>query len=495
MTVVLDHPEQLDLTTYRHVVTGDGVELAPDALARVAAGHASLLELLAGGAGAYGVNTGLGYLSGTEIAPGERAGLRRALVTARAAGIEARYDTAVIRGVMLLRLNAFLSGVVGVSTELCDFLAARLNDGWDPVVPRGPYGAAGEISALAHLFQTFVGEGLVGDGPAAAALAERGVAPFELGPKEGLALVNGSPFATALGLELGARFRALLDTATTAAALAVALTGSSARPYAPQVARLARDPAQATICDRLSQLLDGEEAGADLPQPPVSFRVVPQVHGAALDAVERLEEQLERRLGAVTDTPLVLDEGDSAAGLYPTGGFHAAAPVLLLDTVGMAAAHVLNLVEKRLHRLLDSRFSGLPEQLSIDSGRHAGVVALHKAVVGLAVEGRLLAAPASVHALDTSAGQEDVQTFTFLSAERLERSLDALESALAYELVALRQAAFVRKRPLSAPALAAIVDRLSEQIEPVDDDRTLSGDVEIARSLVRGNRVRTSPGP
>jgi histidine ammonia-lyase len=387
---------------------------------------------------------------------------------------------------MILRLNAFLSGLVGVSGELCDFLTARLNDGWDPVVPRGPYGAAGEISPLAHLFQTFVGEGMVRDGPAAAALAARGVAPFELGAKEGLALVNGSPFATALGLDLGDRFRGLLESATATAALTVALTGTSVRPYSRRVAELTLDPAQATISDRLSALLAGEGEDADAPQPPVSFRVVPQVHGAALDAVERLEQQLERRLGAVTDTPLVLAADDEEpAGLYPTGGFHAAAPALLLDTLGIAAAHVLNLVEKRLHRLLDSRFSGLPDQLAIDPGRHAGVVALHKAVVGLAAEGRLLASPASVHALDTSTGQEDVQAFTFLSADRLERSLDALEAALAFELVALRQAAFVRERPLRAPALAAIIDVLAAQIAPVTDDRTLSADVEQARVLVR----------
>ena len=490
MTVRLDRPEQLDLASYRLVLAGETVELADAALERVAAGRALLLELLAAGTPAYGVTTGLGYLHSTEIPTAEQAGLQRALVTARAAGNGTPFGTATVRGVMLLRLNGFLSGLVGVRPELCTFLAARLNDGWDPIVPRGPYGAAGEISALAHLFQTFVGEGSVGGGPAGEALAARGVAAFELEAKEGLALVNGSPFATALGLDLGGRFRLLLGSATTTAALALALTGGSARPYARRVAELSRDPAQAAISERLTTLLAGEPGDPDEPQPPVSFRVVPQVHGAALDAVDRLEQQLERRLGAVTDTPLVLDARDEEpAGFYPTGGFHAAAPALLLDTLGIAAAHVLNLVEKRLHRLLDNRFSGLPEQLAVDPGRHAGVVALHKAVVGLAAEGRLLAAPASVHALDTSTGQEDVQAFTFLSAERLERSLDLLEAALAYELVALRQAAFVRERPVSAPALTAIVDLLSEHIAAVDDDRTLSADVECARALVRENRV------
>ncbi len=485
MTVVLDRPETLDLATYRRVVAGETVELAETALERVATGRTLLLDLLAAGTPAYGVTTGLGYLRGAEVAPADQAGLQRALVTARAAGIGAPIDAVVVRGVMLLRLNAFLSGLVGVSTELCTFLAARLNDGWDPLVPRGPYGAAGEISPLAHLFQTFIGEGHVREGPAASALAARGVMPFELGAKEGLALVNGSPFATAFGLELGERFHGLVDSATTTAALALALTSGSSRPYDPRVGELSRDAAQVRICARLKALLDGEDATDDTSQPPVSFRVVPQVHSAALAALERLEQELEQRLGAVTDSPLVLAAGDGEpAGLYPTGGFHAAAPALLMDTLGIAAAHVLNLVEKRLHRLLDSRFSHLPEQLAVHPGRHAGVVALHKAVVGLAAEARLLAAPASVHALDTSAGQEDVQAFTFLSAERLERSLDALESALAYELVALRQAAFLRERRPSAPALAAVLDLLCERIPAVDDDRTLSDDVERARELV-----------
>ncbi len=496
MTIVLDRHDALDLAAYRRVVEdGEAVELSDDARERVAAGRELLVGLLEGGARAYGVTTGLGYLHATDIETAERAALQRALVTARAAGIGVPFPTTTVRGVMLLRLNAFLSGVVGVSGELCRFIGERLNDGWSPVVPRGPYGAAGEIGPLAHLFQTLVGEGHVREGggerPAAQALAVRGLAPFVLGAKEGLALVNGSPFATALGLELGGRFRALLDTATTTAALALALTDGSSRPYARRVGVLSRDPAQSRIHDRLTELLDGPDTLADLPQSPVSFRVVPQVHGAALDVVDRLEQQLERRLGAITDTPLVLSTSDEEpAGLYPTGGFHAASATLMLDTLGIAVAHVTNLVEKRLHRLLDSRFSGLPEQLAVQPGRHAGVISMHKAVVGLAVETRLLASPASVHALDTSTGQEDVQAFTFLVAERLERSLDALEAALAYELVALRQAAFVRERPVSAPALVTILDRLSERLEPVADDRTLSPDVERARTLVRSGHVR-----
>jgi histidine ammonia-lyase len=491
MTVVLDRPSDLGVTAYRRVVEdAEQIELAKPALERVVAGRDLLSSLLEGGVRAYGVNTGLGYLHHTEIVPGQQEGLQRALLTARAAGLTGAMSDTVVRGVMVLRLNGFLSGHVGVGPDLCRFLAARLNDGWTPVVPSGPYGAAGEIGPLAHLFQTFVGEGRVrvraGEVPAADALASLGVQPVELGPKEGLALVNGSPFATALGFELAGRFRAQLRVATLTAALALALTGNSSRPYSRRIGHLSRDPAQMRIHAHLIDLLAGETSQEDLPQAPVSFRVVPQVYGAALELLEAFERCLDRRLGAVTDSPLVLEASeDEPEGLYPTGGFHAAGTTLYLDALGIAVAQVANLGEKRLHRLLDSRFSRLPEQLATDPGRHAGVVSVHKIAEALAVETRLLAAPASVHALETSSGQEDVQAFTFLAAERLGRSLEALETILACELVALRQAAHLRSEPLALPALTSALERIADEVEPVLDDRTLSADVERARLLVR----------
>ncbi len=495
MTLLLDRHDALDLAAYRRVVAErETVELAPAALERVEAGRRRLQALLAGGTRAYGVTTGLGSLQAADVAEPDRAALQRALVTARAAATGEPLPAEVVRGVLLLRLNGFLGGHVGVGRELCRFLADRLNDGWSPVVPAGAYGAAGEIGPLAHLFQTLVGEGWVREGgravPAGEALAARGLAPLELGPKEGLALVNGSPFATALGVHACARLRPLLDTATLTAGLALALTGSSTRALARRVAALAADPAQERVSAAVLRLLEGGPLHEDGGQPPVSFRVVAQVHGAALDALDAAEARLGARLRAVTDSPLVLAaEGGEPEGLYATGGFHAAGPALWLDGLALAVAHVLNLLEKRLHRLLDARVSGLPDQLAAAPGPHAGVVALHKTVVGLAAEVRLLASPASVHAFDTSSGQEDVQALTFLSAERLGRALDALETALACELVALRQAAQLRGERLAAPAAATALERLAESLEPVLDDRPLAGDVERAQRLVRAGAL------
>ncbi len=361
-------------------------------------------------------------------------------------------------------------------------------------MPSGPFGASGEISPLAHLFQTFIGEGVVEiDGehvPAQEALGRSGVQAYEPELGEGVALLNGSPFATAWAVRLGDLGERLLEQATVAAALSVALVDASARPFTSRLGVLGASDAEQAVGGRLLELLAGEAVWDYRAQPPVSFRVIPQVHGALRQALDELRTTSEQRLRSVTDSPLLLDaQGAEPEGLYPLGRFHGIDVTLRLEAVALAAAQVTNLVEKRLHRLLDARFSGLPEQLAGRPGVQAGAVALHKAVVGLVAENRLLAAPASVHALDTSTGQEDVQAFTFLAANRLSSMFDNLEAALSYELVALRQAAHLRGEPLDSPLLAQVVARVSEVVEPIDEDRTLSPDVARVRELLRAREL------
>jgi histidine ammonia-lyase len=237
---------------------------------------------------------------------------------------------------------------------------------------------------------------------------------------------------------------------------------------------------------QLGELLGDHDRFADGAQPPVSFRVLPQVHGAAADVLAQLEGRLERELGAVTDSPLWLEaDGDEPEGFYPSGNFHSQGLALALDALAIAFTQVAALSEKRLHRLLDSRFSGLPEQLSPDPDRgQCGLVSLHKAVVGLCAENRLLAAPASIHASDTSSGQEDFQAFTGLAADKLGRLLDNLELTLAYELLALRQAHDLGGATLP-PALASAMNATAAVLDAVGCDRSLAPDVERARELIR----------
>jgi histidine ammonia-lyase len=497
--MLLERHDQLDLPQYLRIAFDrESVAVAPDLLSGVAESRAALLVHLESGASAYGVNTGLGYLAARRVQDVDQAAFQRSILAGRATAVGRPLSEPVVRGAMLLRLTGFLSGYVGVSPELCVFLADRLNERWFPVVPGGVSGAAGEIVPLAHLFSTLVGDGLVRvdghDVPASRALAAEGVPPYLLGAKEGIALINGAPLAPALGVPLLLRAQALVDHATLCGAVAIAVTGAPQRPYVLRVGELKGDPGQLAIHRRLGSLLAGSSGRlGDAGQAPVSLRVIPQVHGAALDVLGGLRGQLDRELRAVTDSPVFLGasgsgEGAEPEGLYPTGNFHAQALTLALDSAAVALTQVLNLLEKRLHRLLDSRFSGLPDQLTSDPGRQSGVVTVHKQVIGLVAQARGLAAPASIHALDASSGQEDIQAFTLLAAAQLDGVLDSLELALAYELLALRQARYLSGVPLPA-ALEDAVSAVANDVPPVTEDRSVAGDVSRVLERVRSGEL------
>ena len=283
--------------------------------------------------------------------------------------------------------------------------------------------------------------------------------------------------------------RTLLDHATLAGALTAALAGASLRPYSQRIGRLKGDPGQERVHAQLAALHAGAADWAAGPQDPVSFRVLPQVHGAAAALVDRIEAQVARELRAVTDSPLFLDaDGDEPEGFYPSGNFHSHAICLELDALAIGFAQVGNLSEKRLHRLLDSRFSRPRGPARERAGRQTGLVFVHKSVLGFTAENRQLAAPAGVHAFDSSTGQEDFQAFSFLAAEQLGRLLDNLELILAAELVAIRQAHHLRARPLP-PLMEAAVEHVADRVAPVGENRPLSDDVEQARDLIRSGTL------
>jgi histidine ammonia-lyase len=487
----LERPGDLGLADYRRVVEdGEPVEIAPGLLAAVEERRGRMLAHLEAGASAYGVTTGVGYLSRTRIGPEEQLAFQRSLL-ARGAGAGPPLPADVSRGALLIRLAGFLHGAAGVSGALCAFVAARLNDGWAPVVPSRGITASGEVIALSHLAHPLVGDGevLVGGErlPGAEALARAGAAPYAPGLKEGIALVNGAPFAPALAAHLAPRCAGLLEQATLAGALSAVLAAQPLRAYSPRLGRLKGDRGQEQVQERLAAWLGPELE--DRPQGPVSFRVLPQVHGAALELVGRLEDQVERELRGVSDSPLFLAAGNGAPeGFYPSGNFHPAVIALDLDALANAFAQVGNLSATRLHRLLDARFSGLPDQLAAEPGRQTGLILAHKTVLGHVAELRRLAAPAGVHQLDGSTGQEDVQATAFLAADQLSRLLDELEHVLAAELVAARQAHHLRAAPLPAglaPAMAA----LEAAIEPVLEDRSLTADLAAVRALLRARAL------
>lgn len=485
----------------RVAFAAEQVSLNARALAIVQRRREAMLAHARAGATAYGINTGLGLFNRVAIAPADEADFQRRVLVARAAAIGAPLSEPVVRGAMLLRLQGFSRGHAGVSRALCEFLATLLNAGWWPHVPAAATGNAGEVAPLAHLYQTLVGEGLViVDGRAVSAaqqLQRINLPPITLGAKEALALLNGAPVAPALAVVLALRAAIAIEHANLAGALAVALTGASARPYSRRVGQLKGDVGQRLVHARMCELLQGSAELGDALQAPVSLRVIPQVHGAALDALLALQAQIERELGAVSDSPVFFDEDPATGepeGLYSTGNFHAGALTLALESLSLALAHVLNLAEKRLHRLLDSRFSSLPDQLSADPGPQSGVASLHKQLLGIAAAGRALALPCSLAALDSSTGQEDFEAHTLLVALRAERLLECLELGLSYELVALRQAQALSDRALGPPLRQAL-EQIANLVAPALVDRSLAGDVARVLGLVREGRLIGWEGP
>ena len=485
---------------------GERLALATAALERVAAGQAGLAALLAGGARVYGVNTGMGWLASVDLDPAAQAGHQRNLLLGRAVAGPPWLPAAEARALLVTRLANLLSGHAGVGPGLCRFLADRVNDGFVPAVPRRGFGGAGEVVPLAHAFSTLVGAGLVlvpggGTVDAAKALAERGVLPYRLQAKEGIALLAGSPLAAALGL---ARLRAGERLATrllASAAAAVDALGAPLDAYDEAVGRLAGDPLLAEVLAALRRatgrprgadpapgLATGERRSGPGLQAPVSFRVAPQVLAQLRRTLGRLDEDVRRALAAVTDSPALVD-GRVVAG----GGFHAVGLAAGMDGLAVALVQAAELAGQRLHRLLDGRFSGLPDQLSPDPGPVTGLVLVQKRAVGALAEARRLAAPASVGLADTSLGQEDAASFAPEAAEQLRRVEELVREVVACELLAARQAWWLRRTagqgPGPAAGLAPLAAALEDLIAPVARDRPLGPDLDRLVGALEGDEL------
>jgi histidine ammonia-lyase len=481
--ITLAGPGDLTREAVEAVAWGGGrLAVAPAALERVAAGQAELTALLAGGARVYGVNTGMGWLASVDLDPAAQAGHQRNLLLGRAVAGPPWLPAPEARALLVTRLANLLSGHAGVGPELCRFLADRVNDGLVPAVPRRGFGGAGEVVPLAHAFSTLVGAGLVlepggGTADAAKALAERGVLPHRLQAKEGIALLAGSPLAAALAL---ARLRAgerLAGQLLASTAAAVDALGAPLDAYDEAVGRLARDSLLAEVLADLRRAA-GERRAAPRLQAPVSFRVAPQVLAQLRRTLGRLDEDVRRALAAVTDSPALVD-GRVVAG----GGFHAVGLAAGMDGLAVALVQAAELAGQRLHRLLDGRFSGLPDQLSPDPGPVTGLVLVQKRAVGALAEARRLAAPASVGLADTSLGQEDAASFAPEAAEQLRRVEELVREVVACELLAARQAWWLRDRgnrrdTTPAPGLRRLAGRLEDLVAPVDRDRPLGPDLD-----------------
>ena len=364
----------------------------------------------------YGVNTGFGRLVDVHIDAGQAAELQLNLVRSHACGVGDPFPDEVVRAAILLRANALAKGTSGVRRELVQLLVDMLAAGVLPVVPsRGSLGASGDLAPLAHLALVLVGEG---QAPASAArrwrgadaLAQAGLEPIELAAKEGLALINGTQFMAAIGALVVCRAHRLGKLADLAAAQTIEAVRGSRTPFSPELQALRPHPGQAASAANLYGLLDDSQIVAShrwcgRVQDAYSLRCSPQVHGAVRDAVDYAERAIAIELNAATDNPLVLaDRGE----VVSNGNFHGEPVAIPLDTLKIGLAELGSISERRIERMLNPTMSnGLPPFLAHESGLNSGFMITQYVAASLVAENRVLAHPASVDSIPTSAGQED----------------------------------------------------------------------------------------
>jgi histidine ammonia-lyase len=489
----------LRLAQLRRVYSGPlTVAIDPAALGAVRDAHLVTGRLAAAEAPAYGINTGFGLLAQTRIAPAQRALLQRNIILSHSSGVGPLLDDSIVRLTLVLKLASLLQGFSGVSQDLVRFLERLVNGGLMPCVPsQGSVGASGDLAPLAHLSLALLGQGSIrrqGEvRPAAEALAQQGLAPLTLGPKEGLALLNGTQVSTALALAALFELESVFAAAVVSGSLSLdALEGSDA-PFDPRIHHLRGHDGQARVAQVYRELLAGSEIreshrDCTRVQDPYSLRCQPQVMGACLDLLTQQAATLTTEANAVTDNPLIFpDTGEVLSG----GNFHAEPVAFAADILALACAEIGSITERRIALLIDPKMSGLPAFLIADSGVNSGFMMAQVTAAALVAENRMLCHPASIDSIPTSANQEDHVSMATHGARRvLTMAANALQ-VVAIEFLCACQGIDLRAPKKTSKVLQAAHGELRLKVPFATADRLLAADIEEAARTVRHAQVQT----
>src|SRR6187402_2626126 len=445
----------------------------------------------------YGVNTGFGRFVSETIPPEQAAELQLRLLRSHACGVGEPYPDDVIRAAMLLRANTLAKGFSGARVETIELLVSMLGAGIVPHVPaRGSVGASGDLAPLAHLALPLVGEGEATlDGRSlsgAEALRAAGLEPVVLQPKEGLALINGTQFMSAMASLLLVRATRLACAADVACAMSLEALQGTPTSFHPAIHAARPLPGQGRSAANLRLLLEGSaivesHRWCDKVQDAYSLRCAPQVHGASRDLLAYVEHTISVEVNAATDNPLVLvDRGE----LVSNGNFHGQPVALALDSMALAVAELASISERRVERLVNPSLSdGLPAFLTHDGGLNSGFMIPQYVAAALVSENKVLCHPASVDSIPTSAGQEDHVSMGNAAALKCWTVLGNVEHALAIELLAASQGVEFLA-PLEPGAGARAAHDFVRSVSPtVIEDRTLAPDIELVATAIRSGEL------
>ncbi len=464
--------------------------LGQDAIRKVNASHASVKQIVEANKTVYGVNTGFGILANTPISAEDTATLQYKILQSHSVGVGDPIPAEVAKIMLITKVHALAQGFSGVQLSTLERITWHIENDVIPVVPeKGSVGASGDLAPLAHLFLPLIGLGEVfykgKRNKAEDVLSLFQLSSIQLGPKEGLALINGTQFILSFAVKAVQRMYNCLEAADIIGAMSLeALTGTKA-PFDARLHELRPYNGNKLVAQRLRLLLNDSEimqshVDCGRVQDPYSLRCMPQVHGASRNAWLHLKELTEIELNAVTDNPIILGADDTISG----GNFHGQPMALPLDYCCFAAAEIGNISDRRCYLLLEGKW-GLPMLLMKDVGLNSGFMIPQYTTAALVTENKTLCFPASADSIPTSLGQEDHVSMGSISGRKLKRVLDNLEFILAIELLSACQAIEFR-RPLKSSALLEFAhDYVREFVGFAEEDRIFADDINKVSGLIK----------
>ena len=502
MSGIVLTPGVTPLADWFAVYRGAPASLDPSCRAGVLSSAEAVSRIVARGAPVYGINTGFGKLASVRIDTADLETLQRNIVLSHSAGVGEPAAPQVIRLMMALKLASLGQGASGIQPQTLELLEAMLVRGIVPVVPaQGSVGASGDLAPLAHMTAAMLGVGeafFEGERvPAAQALARAGLAPATLGPKEGLALLNGTQFSTAFGLAALCEAEVLFRSALVTGALATDAARGSDTPFDARIHQLRRHAGQIESAAALRGLLAdsairaSHRTGDERVQDPYCLRCQPQVMGACLDVLRQAAGTLVSEANGVSDNPLIFGEQDEALS---GGNFHAQPVAFAADMLALALCEIGSLAERRVAMLVDPALSGLPAFLTPRPGLNSGFMIPQVTAAALVSENKQRAHPASIDSIPTSANQEDHVSMAAHAARRLLPMAENAMSVVGIELLCAAQGCDFHAPLLSSPPLEAARRLVRAQVAHLDDDRHFHPDLVRAIDLVRSGAVAAAVG-
>jgi histidine ammonia-lyase len=495
LNLVIDN-QLIGLAELRKVWEGPvTVELGKQAQQRIAESREVITDLVASGERIYGVNTGFGQLAQVRISTADLASLQENLIRSHAVGVGRDLPDDIVRLIMLMKIVALAEGFSGVRLALVNALCQLVNRNIYPRIPeKGSVGASGDLAPLAHMAGVLIGVGEARvDGnlvPAQVALRQAGLEPLVLGPKEGLALLNGTQVSTALALAAAFRTEHVLAAALAAGGMSSDAIKGSDTPFDKRIQSVRGHGGQIAVAGVLRHLMRDSEIRAshvscERVQDPYSIRCQPQVMGACLDVLRHVCSVLKTEANAVTDNPLVFAESND---VLSGGNFHAEPVALAADYLALAIAEIGSLSERRIALLIDANLSGLPAFLVKEGGLNSGFMMAQVTAAALTSENKTLAHPASIDSIPTSANQEDHVSMATFAARRLHDILDNVCLTIAIELLAAAQGIEFHRPQKSSPDIESVIATLREISPAFTVDRSLSSDITRVAAMVDAGR-------